>query len=255
MHVHLPKPLHGWREFLGEVGIVFLGVLIALGAEQVIETLRWSHKLSEVKQDLTAEMREDNGVIASGLLIRTRCADQVLDHVTAAIDRRADRREIAALTRRYPLLTGTFDSQAFTVAQSSEALLHGAEQELVAWGGAYGYLPVLNQAVMHENDAVAALQAWGDRPGQLGEAEENRAMEAIGSARGANRIIRKGAASLLTVLRDRFGIVPVRRDVEKLYGKYDHEYGDCAIDVPTTDLSQLRSEETSLISRNAGGVR
>ena len=39
MHFHLPKPLHGWREFAGEVGIIVIGVLIALGAEQVVETL------------------------------------------------------------------------------------------------------------------------------------------------------------------------------------------------------------------------
>lgn len=31
MHFHLPKPLHGWREFVGEVGIIVLGGLIALG--------------------------------------------------------------------------------------------------------------------------------------------------------------------------------------------------------------------------------
>ncbi len=26
MHFHLPKPLHGWREFVGEVGIIVVGV-------------------------------------------------------------------------------------------------------------------------------------------------------------------------------------------------------------------------------------
>ena len=30
MHFHFPKPLHGWREFVGEVGIIVIGVLIAL---------------------------------------------------------------------------------------------------------------------------------------------------------------------------------------------------------------------------------
>jgi hypothetical protein len=30
MHFHLPGPLHGWREFAGEVGIIVLGVLIVL---------------------------------------------------------------------------------------------------------------------------------------------------------------------------------------------------------------------------------
>ena len=36
MHFHLPKPLHGWREFAGEVGIIVIGVLIALGADQLL---------------------------------------------------------------------------------------------------------------------------------------------------------------------------------------------------------------------------
>ena len=34
MHLHLPKPLHGWRAFVGEVGIIVIGVLIALGASR-----------------------------------------------------------------------------------------------------------------------------------------------------------------------------------------------------------------------------
>jgi len=36
MHLHLPKPLHGWRELAGAVGIIVVGVLIALGAVQVV---------------------------------------------------------------------------------------------------------------------------------------------------------------------------------------------------------------------------
>jgi len=32
MHLHLPKAIHGWREFAKEVGIIVLGVLIALGS-------------------------------------------------------------------------------------------------------------------------------------------------------------------------------------------------------------------------------
>jgi hypothetical protein len=40
MHFHLPKPLHGWREFAGEVGIIVIGVLIALSAEQVVQGIQ-----------------------------------------------------------------------------------------------------------------------------------------------------------------------------------------------------------------------
>ena len=37
MHLHVPKPLHTWREFIGKVGIIVLGLLSALCAEQLIE--------------------------------------------------------------------------------------------------------------------------------------------------------------------------------------------------------------------------
>jgi hypothetical protein len=45
MEVHKPKrPIRAWREFLKEVGIIVLGVLIALGAEQSVEWLNWRIK-------------------------------------------------------------------------------------------------------------------------------------------------------------------------------------------------------------------
>jgi hypothetical protein len=40
MHFHLPKPLHGWRALAGEIGIIVMGVLIALSAEQFAEFVR-----------------------------------------------------------------------------------------------------------------------------------------------------------------------------------------------------------------------
>ena len=61
MHVHLPKPLHGWREFAGEVGIIVLGVLIALGAEQLIEELHWRNEVSGFRNVLKEELRFDLG--------------------------------------------------------------------------------------------------------------------------------------------------------------------------------------------------
>jgi hypothetical protein len=39
MEIHKPKPFHGWREFLKEYGIIVIGVLTALAAEQTVEAL------------------------------------------------------------------------------------------------------------------------------------------------------------------------------------------------------------------------
>jgi hypothetical protein len=59
MHIHLPKPLHGWREFVGEVGIIVIGVLLALGAEQAIEALHHRSQVHEMTDKLHDESVEN----------------------------------------------------------------------------------------------------------------------------------------------------------------------------------------------------
>lgn len=57
MHVHLPKGFHGWREFAKEVEIIVLGVLIALGLEQVVQEWRWHEDAIETRDALTSEIQ------------------------------------------------------------------------------------------------------------------------------------------------------------------------------------------------------
>ena len=61
MHFHLPQPLHGWRAFAGEVGIIVVGVLIALAAEQVVDDIRWHKKVAVVRKSLMEELGNDRG--------------------------------------------------------------------------------------------------------------------------------------------------------------------------------------------------
>jgi len=59
MHVHLPKPLHGWRAFFGEVGIIVLGVIVALGFEQVATAIHEATIAAEARDAVRAEVREN----------------------------------------------------------------------------------------------------------------------------------------------------------------------------------------------------
>jgi hypothetical protein len=61
MLFRLFKPLHGWRQFFGEVGIIVLGVLIALSAQQVVETVNSRRELAELRTALNAEASDDLG--------------------------------------------------------------------------------------------------------------------------------------------------------------------------------------------------
>jgi hypothetical protein len=52
----LPQPIHGWRAFWGEVGIIVLGVLIALAAQQVVETVNWRREVAGFRETVREEM-------------------------------------------------------------------------------------------------------------------------------------------------------------------------------------------------------
>lgn len=84
MHFHLPKPLHGWREFLGEVGIIVIGVLIALGAEQAIELLHWNHVAAAARLSVGEELKEEV-FWASEMVITQPCVDRQLQQLETSV--------------------------------------------------------------------------------------------------------------------------------------------------------------------------
>src|SRR5438270_6819312 len=65
MRFSLPKPLHGWREFAGEVGIIVLGVLIALSAQQLVEDLQWKSEVGAFRGSIDHELGRNLGIHAS----------------------------------------------------------------------------------------------------------------------------------------------------------------------------------------------
>jgi hypothetical protein len=54
--LNLPKPLHGWRAFAGEVGVVVLGVLLALGAQQIVQSLQWHSDVRDFREAVNTEL-------------------------------------------------------------------------------------------------------------------------------------------------------------------------------------------------------
>ena len=70
MHFHLPKPLHGWREFVGEIAIIVIGVLIALGAEYLIEQWHWHEQADIADAAFRNELLEVGGVAYERLIIQ-----------------------------------------------------------------------------------------------------------------------------------------------------------------------------------------
>lgn len=85
MHFHLPKPLHGWREFAGEVGIIVVGVLIALTAEQAVEAWHWHRQVEKANESFKIEL-EDAAASAYERLAIQSCLTNRLSEVARRLD-------------------------------------------------------------------------------------------------------------------------------------------------------------------------
>jgi hypothetical protein len=84
MHVHLPKPLHGWRAFFGEVGIIVVGVLIALAAEQVVQAARERERAAHAEDAIRDELGFNLGRLQSRMNIHT-CVERRLAEIQALL--------------------------------------------------------------------------------------------------------------------------------------------------------------------------
>ncbi len=75
MDIHKPKPVHNLREFFGEIIIIVIGILIALGLEQVVESAHWRERVQETQKQIKSEVSSD--VEAAALwLSAAPCLDQ-----------------------------------------------------------------------------------------------------------------------------------------------------------------------------------
>jgi hypothetical protein len=136
MHVHKPKAAHSVGELLREIGVIVIGVLLALGAEQIVDGFHWAHEVDVERQALLSEARA-NLSAASYRLSEQSCIDARLAEIAEVFRRRAHG-EALGLKRpvgRPPLWiasTGSWD-----IAVSGQALGHMPQDEKLAFSNAF----------------------------------------------------------------------------------------------------------------------
>ena len=80
MDIHKPKPSHSWREFLSEIGVVVLGILIALTLEEGLRTVHDNHTAREAREAVNDEIRQ-NLSFMGGRLATQACIEHRLDEI------------------------------------------------------------------------------------------------------------------------------------------------------------------------------
>jgi hypothetical protein len=190
MDIHKPKPWRSLREFLKEYAIIVVGVLTALGGEQLVETLHWKHRVAETRAQLEQELGGDADS-SLAWLTNAPCLDAQLAALKAAI---ADARRTGvfhAPKQPYAPTLTVFKSDAWLNARSLQVSDHMSAKEVKLYATAFFFPTELsgNITTLHnlageleplsqdlERVSPAEAGEWAARIGRVQELQSRTAL-------------------------------------------------------------------------------
>ena len=157
MHFRLPKPLHGWRAFIGEVGIIVIGVLIALAFEQAVEALREHRAAAQARANVRQEISTDLAFLRSREET-DNCISRRLDEVGALIkaSQRSGYRAPAWVGR--PRVWPMIEAKWHAATSAGRATLLSSTEQ-AQYGEIYHSLELIQQIELAEQTSWAHLRA------------------------------------------------------------------------------------------------
>lgn len=121
--IHKPKPVHGWREFLSEIGVIVVGVLIALAAEQAVEWLHWRHVVEVERSALLSEVRGNLGVVQTRLNLQP-CIQRRLDELQVVFARHGNGQALGLKSAVGIPIPEASSKDTWNIAVSGQGLTH-----------------------------------------------------------------------------------------------------------------------------------
>ena len=186
MEFHKPRPIHNWREFLKEVGIIVLGVSIALTGEQAVEWWHWRSEVAKAREVIATEMAQN--LVGAILRLRTQgCIERRLDTLTDILDAASRSGQLPPVGEIGQPPPRQWRNGAWESVVAAETATHFPRQQLADLGSLYELVARM------EGLAQFNLQAWSELypmigPGRrLDPASEADLRKALSMARAVNR--------------------------------------------------------------------
>lgn len=163
MPVPTPRPQEGWRRFIGEIVIIVIGVLIALGADQLVEDVRKRQAADEARHAIRGELETNMARLRSRSTI-AGCIERRIAEVQGLLDAAVAGDPFKAPTwvgrpQYWTMLTARWN--AFT--QSGQTALLPAD-ELADYSQMYSWMENLTAEMQAEQVDWATLRTLEQLP-------------------------------------------------------------------------------------------
>ncbi|MBA3670068.1 MAG: hypothetical protein H0W71_08410 [Sphingomonas sp.] len=181
------KPLDGWRQFFGEVGIIVLGVVIALGLEQAILQWNWSNKVERSRQTLREELMTDY-LLAEERVAAKPCLMAQLDSLeNAVLKARGEMTPVPLIVEpdfvfAYRAPWEPWHDTAWKGVEADEMLSHFSRDERENYAAVHGEIDMLSK--LNEDESTEQAKLLGlTKPLDIDPTIKNHYVELIESER------------------------------------------------------------------------
>ena len=249
MRFRFIRPLHGWHEFIHEIIIVVIGVLLALAGAQAIEDWRWQSQVRSTRRSIATELataatqgaerisiedcqRNRIGELAGKLHSSNGrwAADPMPGEATAIPIPHWD---VRSFRRIYSVPLVGWSQDAWDTAKSSGVVDHMSHDEVASYSDIYGAIAAIRQYQDDELKAEASL-SYLSTDQQIDNGSKIEALGKLGQLDALNSV----NAGLSSLIMDEVGALHL--DVDR--SRFDKElqetlagerryYGACVKDV------------------------
>jgi hypothetical protein len=163
VEIHKPHAAKSWKEFVIELGTIVIGILIALGLEQVVQAIHDRSRVAQARESIRSEIADNLGLMVTRDQTNS-CISRRLDEVDGLI--RAS--EAGALPQGpiwigTPFLAAMADSQYMSENQSGAVSLM-PNQEQSGYARVYAQFQQYHQHELTEEAAWADLRTLSNHP-------------------------------------------------------------------------------------------
>ena len=243
-----PQPPQGWAALRWEIAVVFVGVVLALGAQQLADALYWQGQAEQAKRAIEAELLEHEVDSYERLIVEPCLTRQLRALHSRLASHRGEwrgspmltRQELNETTTKLAIPTGYraparfWSKEAWERAQATGAVNHLPDALVATY--AQIYTRSLRNKLIEENERAAAARLSALAiDGPIESSSRIMLLEAIAPTDQANSTVVNDARQNLERLRIALADVPRERRKAALAERLQLQRtfrGTCVEDVP-----------------------
>jgi hypothetical protein len=198
------KPINGWRAFVGEVGVIVLGVLIALILGAMANEIGWRIEVAKAREQIRDEISFNFTLL--GMHERDApCVAQRLDKIGEIMIEASRTGRLPPLAPLGTAPTALWPRGIWESQLAGQTITHYPTREAAGLSRIYRRFEAISEAdrdTQHAWDVLAMLVGPGRR---LDPDSEGRLYAALAQARRSNALTRSRAAGARQLLAETLG--------------------------------------------------